>query len=54
MPHLSPMSWIISIILFWTSLSMLTSTLWWTSTPQFTSTNNNKATQNKNNSWSWT
>nr|QGZ09987.1 ATP synthase F0 subunit 8 [Eisenia nordenskioldi nordenskioldi]UWM94621.1 ATP synthase F0 subunit 8 [Eisenia nordenskioldi]UWM94634.1 ATP synthase F0 subunit 8 [Eisenia nordenskioldi]UWM94647.1 ATP synthase F0 subunit 8 [Eisenia nordenskioldi]UWM94660.1 ATP synthase F0 subunit 8 [Eisenia nordenskioldi] len=37
MPHLSPMSWIISIITFWLTLSMLASTMWWSKHHSFNS-----------------
>nr|QED22661.1 adenosine triphosphate 8 [Amynthas sp. YN201709-01] len=29
MPHLSPMAWIISIVLFWATISLMASTFWW-------------------------
>nr|YP_010437785.1 ATP synthase F0 subunit 8 [Eisenia andrei]UTB53917.1 ATP synthase F0 subunit 8 [Eisenia andrei] len=52
MPHLSPMSWIISIIMFWTAISMLTSTLWWSNNHLFSSETKHNA-HSLETSWSW-
>nr|QGZ10052.1 ATP synthase F0 subunit 8 [Eisenia tracta] len=52
MPHLSPMSWIISIIMFWTTLSMLTSTLWWSKHHSFISSSK-YSSPSMENSWNW-
>nr|QGZ10039.1 ATP synthase F0 subunit 8 [Eisenia spelaea] len=37
MPHLSPMSWLSSIAVFWVTLSLFASTLWWTNPHLFNS-----------------
>nr|YP_009744332.1 ATP synthase F0 subunit 8 [Aporrectodea rosea]QIE13187.1 ATP synthase F0 subunit 8 [Aporrectodea rosea] len=37
MPHLSPMSWILAIVSFWMSISVLASTFWWTENHSFLS-----------------
>nr|WCS91618.1 ATP synthase F0 subunit 8 [Eisenia nordenskioldi pallida] len=52
MPHLSPMSWILAILMFWMTLSILASTLWWTNHLSFSS-KSNFSTSSTQSSWSW-
>nr|QGZ10065.1 ATP synthase F0 subunit 8 [Eisenia balatonica] len=52
MPHLSPMSWIISIITFWAALSILTSTIWWSNYHPFSSSSKYNASSLES-SWKW-
>nr|BDQ43553.1 ATP synthase F0 subunit 8 [Amynthas sp. CS029]BDQ43787.1 ATP synthase F0 subunit 8 [Amynthas sp. CS029] len=35
MPHLSPMSWLLAIMTFWTILMLFTSNIWWTNLHTF-------------------
>nr|AVW86179.1 ATP synthase F0 subunit 8 [Eulepethus nanhaiensis] len=35
MPHLSPLNWILTPLMFWLLLSLLSSILWWSQTPSF-------------------
>nr|QED22575.1 adenosine triphosphate 8 [Amynthas sp. HN201007-02]QED22629.1 adenosine triphosphate 8 [Amynthas sp. HK201601-13]QED22636.1 adenosine triphosphate 8 [Amynthas sp. ZJ201519-02] len=35
MPHLSPMSWLLAIITFWTIMMLFTSNIWWTNLHTF-------------------
>uniref|UniRef100_A0AAU6QGP0 ATP synthase F0 subunit 8 n=1 Tax=Prionospio sp. 5 MH-2023 TaxID=3059273 RepID=A0AAU6QGP0_9ANNE len=35
MPHLAPLTWAITPLLFWLILLSLSATLWWTATPSF-------------------
>nr|QGZ09961.1 ATP synthase F0 subunit 8 [Eisenia nana] len=52
MPHLSPMSWIIAISSFWFSLTILTSTLWWSNHHSFYSTSKYDSSSMEN-LWKW-
>nr|QGZ10026.1 ATP synthase F0 subunit 8 [Eisenia nordenskioldi pallida] len=52
MPHLSPMSWIAAIFMFWITLSMLASTLWWTNQHSFYSSSKYSSSTPVN-SWKW-
>nr|QGZ09974.1 ATP synthase F0 subunit 8 [Eisenia nordenskioldi pallida] len=52
MPHLSPMSWILAITMFWTALSILASTLWWTKHLSFSSSSSYSSSALKS-SWTW-
>nr|YP_010481476.1 ATP synthase F0 subunit 8 [Drawida ghilarovi]UIX22928.1 ATP synthase F0 subunit 8 [Drawida ghilarovi]UIX22941.1 ATP synthase F0 subunit 8 [Drawida ghilarovi] len=53
MPHLSPMSWIMTILMFWTIMSIMTSLLWWNKSTNFMkiiiTDNMNKTSK----SWMW-
>nr|BDQ43618.1 ATP synthase F0 subunit 8 [Pithemera bicincta]BDQ43943.1 ATP synthase F0 subunit 8 [Pithemera bicincta] len=35
MPHLSPMSWLMAVIMFWLIMLLFTSNLWWTNLHTF-------------------
>nr|UWM94582.1 ATP synthase F0 subunit 8 [Aporrectodea tuberculata]UWM94595.1 ATP synthase F0 subunit 8 [Aporrectodea tuberculata] len=53
MPHLSPMAWIVSIMMFWTSVSLMASTFWWSEHHTFNSKTSYSASSLEN-SWKWT
>nr|NP_008240.1 ATP synthase F0 subunit 8 [Lumbricus terrestris]Q34942.1 RecName: Full=ATP synthase protein 8; AltName: Full=A6L; AltName: Full=F-ATPase subunit 8 [Lumbricus terrestris]AAC46866.1 ATP synthase subunit 8 [Lumbricus terrestris]prf//2122275C ATPase:SUBUNIT=8 [Lumbricus terrestris] len=52
MPHLSPMSWITSMLMFWISVSILFSTLWWSNNYLFSSKMTNCAPKSLT-PWNW-
>nr|QGZ09935.1 ATP synthase F0 subunit 8 [Eisenia nordenskioldi nordenskioldi] len=52
MPHLSPMSWLLAIPLFWLSLSILISTLWWSKHHSFSSSSSHTSSISQS-SWKW-
>nr|YP_009245124.1 ATP synthase F0 subunit 8 [Amynthas jiriensis]AMR74062.1 ATP synthase F0 subunit 8 [Amynthas jiriensis] len=52
MPHLSPMSWLLAIITFWTILMLFTSNIWWTNLHAF-ETDTLQYKGNKQTSWPW-
>nr|QGZ10000.1 ATP synthase F0 subunit 8 [Eisenia nordenskioldi nordenskioldi] len=52
MPHLSPMNWILAITMFWVTLSILASTLWWTKHHSFSSSSNYHSPSMQN-LWKW-
>nr|QGX86591.1 ATP synthase F0 subunit 8 [Lumbricus rubellus] len=52
MPHLSPISWLTSMFMFWFSVSLLFSSLWWSNNYTF----NSKMTSYSSSSskpWNW-
>nr|WGH14682.1 ATP synthase subunit 8 [Dendrobaena tellermanica] len=52
MPHLSPMSWITSIIMFWTAVSIMTSSMWWSWNNAFIPGTNSPSSLNYT-PWKW-
>nr|BDQ43878.1 ATP synthase F0 subunit 8 [Metaphire agrestis] len=52
MPHLSPMSWLLAIITFWTILMLFTTNIWWTNLHTF-ETGTLKTSGNKHTFWYW-
>nr|YP_009020899.1 ATP synthase F0 subunit 8 [Metaphire vulgaris]AHM23781.1 ATP synthase F0 subunit 8 [Metaphire vulgaris] len=52
MPHLSPMSWLLAIITFWTILMLFTSNIWWTNLHTFETDFRTKSKMNQV-SWNW-
>nr|BDQ44437.1 ATP synthase F0 subunit 8 [Amynthas corticis] len=52
MPHLSPMSWLMAIITFWTIMMLLTSNIWWTNLHTFEPDSHKKTVTNQL-PWSW-
>nr|BDQ43956.1 ATP synthase F0 subunit 8 [Metaphire hilgendorfi] len=52
MPHLSPMSWLMAIMTFWTILMLFTTNTWWTNLHTF-ETSALQAEGNKHTPWSW-
>nr|YP_010492245.1 ATP synthase F0 subunit 8 [Aporrectodea trapezoides]UWM94556.1 ATP synthase F0 subunit 8 [Aporrectodea trapezoides] len=52
MPHLSPMAWIISIVLFWATISLMASTFWWSEHHMFNSTSTH-TTPSLKTTWKW-
>nr|BDQ43969.1 ATP synthase F0 subunit 8 [Pheretima iizukai] len=53
MPHLSPMSWFLAIMTFWTILMLFTSNIWWTNLHTFETDSSNKMS-NSQLPWCWT
>nr|AVW86141.1 ATP synthase F0 subunit 8 [Lepidonotus sp. YZ-2018] len=52
MPHLSPLNWIISPIIFWLLLAMFSSILWWSQTLYFPTLSSSISSPSPN-KWSW-
>nr|BDQ43579.1 ATP synthase F0 subunit 8 [Amynthas quintanus] len=52
MPHLSPMSWLLAILTFWTVMLLLTSNIWWTNLHTF-ETGSLQAKGSKHLPWFW-
>nr|BDQ43696.1 ATP synthase F0 subunit 8 [Duplodicodrilus schmardae] len=53
MPHLSPMSWLLAIITFWTVLLLLTSNIWWANLHTF-EVGSHKSSGSTELPWPWT
>nr|BDQ43982.1 ATP synthase F0 subunit 8 [Pheretima okutamaensis] len=52
MPHLSPMSWLLAILAFWTIIMLFISNIWWISTHTF-ETGTMQTSSNKHSIWHW-
>nr|QUT13267.1 ATP synthase F0 subunit 8 [Nais communis] len=52
MPHLTPMSWIMAMIMIWVMVSMMNSLNWWKSPMKFLNSHKPKYVTNINN-WKW-
>nr|BDQ44112.1 ATP synthase F0 subunit 8 [Pheretima confusa]BDQ44125.1 ATP synthase F0 subunit 8 [Pheretima confusa] len=52
MPHLSPMSWLMAIITFWTIMMLFTSNIWWTNLHTFETDSHKKPIADLR-PWSW-
>nr|YP_009244939.1 ATP synthase F0 subunit 8 [Amynthas pectiniferus]AMO27063.1 ATP synthase F0 subunit 8 [Amynthas pectiniferus] len=52
MPHLSPMSWLLAIIMFWAIMLLFTSNIWWTNLHTFETSSQSKVSGGKQ-PWCW-
>nr|AAL28046.1 ATPase 8 [Terrisswalkerius moritzi] len=52
MPHLSPMSWLMSILTSWITLMMYASNTWWSNKHMF-ETMSNQQLKNDELQWQW-
>nr|AAL28050.1 ATPase 8 [Terrisswalkerius phalacrus] len=52
MPHLSPMSWLLAIITFWTTMLLFTSNTWWSNLHMF-ETDSHTYSEKLTNFWQW-
>nr|BDQ44242.1 ATP synthase F0 subunit 8 [Amynthas glaucus] len=53
MPHLSPMSWVLAIMAFWSILMLFTSNIWWSNLHTF-ETNTTNTVSGSQLPWHWT
>nr|YP_010373147.1 ATP synthase F0 subunit 8 [Hyperhalosydna striata]QTZ18398.1 ATP synthase F0 subunit 8 [Hyperhalosydna striata] len=52
MPHLSPLNWMISPLIFWFLLALFSSMLWWSQSISFPKMSSSLSFP-KANSWTW-